>query len=103
MAPSSVSEVRPHGVEVAVTHVTATTEFVDLVLADDELARGEFEAIVAAGWGGHVPRWPTSRGGAWWPREPVADQGPGTGRGPRDPMAAYDVVAHERGPPRGRA
>lgn len=55
MAPSIVSEVRPHAVEVAVTHATVTGDFVELVLADDELARGEFEAMVAAGWGGHAP------------------------------------------------
>lgn len=99
MAPSSFCEVPPPVVEVAVTHAATTGDLVELLLADDELLRGEFEAIVTAGWGGNVPRWPTKRGGAWFPRGPV--EGPGTdlGRGPRDLLAAHAVVAHQRGPP----
>lgn len=99
MALSSGSEVLPQVVEVAVTHATMTGDIAELVLADDELVRGEFEAIVAAGWGGNAPRWPTSRGSAWWPREPAVDPGAETGCGPRDQLAAHGVVAHERGPP----
>lgn len=99
MAPRSVSEVPPQVVEVAVTHATTMSDFVELVLADDDLARGEFEALVAAGWGGNAPRWPTSQEPAWWPPEPAMTPGTETGCGPRDPLAADGVVAHQRGPP----
>ena len=99
MAPSSVREVPPQVVEVAVTHATTTGDFLDLVLADDEFLHGEFDAIVAAGWSGCSPRWPTSRGGRWWPREPAADLRTGNRCGPRDALATHGVVAHQRGPP----
>jgi hypothetical protein len=42
----------------AVTHGIADTEFVDLLLADDEWVRREFDAVVAAGWDGAVPTGP---------------------------------------------
>ncbi|WAL68061.1 hypothetical protein ORV05_09945 [Amycolatopsis cynarae] len=41
----------------------AGQEFADVVFADEDLVRAEFEAIVAAGFGGPVPRFPLpSRG-----------------------------------------
>ena len=57
----------------AVTHGIADTEFVDLLLADDEWVRREFDALVAAGWDGAVPTGPEASQGARWPRRPGYD------------------------------
>ena len=53
----------------AVTHGTsAATSFIDLVLAEDDWVRREFDELVEAGWGGSRPTCPRTRQGAHEPR-----------------------------------
>jgi hypothetical protein len=74
--------------------------FLDLALADDDLVRAEFDALIAACWESpcEPPRDKTSPpAGAWaprppsmWPRPPV---------GPLGPVPARRPLGRERGPP----
>ena len=94
------------GVPRAVTHgaqATSTEAWLDLVVAEDDWVRREFEEVVAAGWDGEVPTEPpTARGGGrpqrprrhrrrWLVSEPATNA-------PRPPAGAC-----ERGPPPPRA
>jgi hypothetical protein len=83
----------------AVTHGTETVEFADLLVADDEWVRREFDAIVAAGWGGVAPPRPAPEQGAHWPRRPGFDARPTPGRRPRELLTGAGGPAHQRGPP----
>ena len=94
------------GVPRAVTHgaqATSTEAWLDLVVAEDDWVRREFEEVVAAGWDGEVPsEQPTARGNGrpqgpqrhrrrWLVSEPATNA-------PRPPAGA-----RERGPPPPRA
>jgi len=96
---------RPHAditdpmVRCAVTHGTEALEFVDLLVADDDWVRGEFEAIVAAGWGGVVPPCPAPRQGPHWPRRPGYDHRPTPVQPMRELLTADPAPTRQRGPP----
>ena len=84
----------------AVTHGTDAMELVDLLVADEEWVRREFDAIVAAGWGGMDPPCPARRQGAHWPRRPGSDHRPTPVRRSSDLLAEARAPAQQRGPPR---
>jgi len=96
---------RPHAditdptVRCAVTHGTEAMEFVDVLVADDDWVRGEFEAIVAAGWGGVVPPCPAPRQGPHWPRRPGYDHRPTPVQPMRELLTADPAPTRQRGPP----
>ena len=87
----------------AVTHDTAAADFVDLLIADDEWVRQEFDALVAAGWGGAKPPRPAPEQGSRWPRRPGYPHHPTPVHHPLDPVRGQDARAHQRGPPDPRA
>lgn len=95
----------PHGrvasplVRCAVTHGTGSGEFVDLIVSDEDWVRREFDAIVAAGWGGAVPPSPEQKQGAHWPRRPGYDCRPTTVRRFLTRLIRAGSVVRERGPP----
>ena len=99
--------VRPSGVasaQGAVTHDTPTLEktlesWVDLLVADDEWVRREFEDIVAAGWGGAVPPRPAPIQGSHRPRRPRYDDRPTPVHPPVQPSPEGSALARQRGPP----
>jgi hypothetical protein len=82
----------------AVARVADT--FTDLVLADDDLVRLEFEEIVAAEWGEAAPPpafAPGGRAGRPWPPMPAVEGGAASlGPGWRPPTTS----TRERAPPR---
>lgn len=84
---------------VAVTHGVEAAEFADLLVADDEWVRREFDAIVAAGWGGAVPPCPAPSQGAQWPRRPGYGDRPTPDRPLRGLLSRGRTYAHQRGPP----
>ena len=98
---------RPSGVAsapAAVTNRTPTLEatlesWVDLLLADEEWVRREFEDIVAAGWGGAVPPRPAPIQGSHRPRRPRYDDRPTPGFPPEQRHLEDRAWPHQRGPP----
>jgi len=94
-SPTIVSTARA-----AVTHGTPTVEeWVDLLVADDDWVRREFEEIVAAGWGGEVPPPPAPHQGARRPRRPGYDARPAPVHQPTDLLAENEARGRQRGPP----
>jgi hypothetical protein len=84
----------------AVTHGTPTVEaWVDLLVADDDWVRREFEEIVAAGWGGEAPPPPAPHRGARRPRPNGDDARPEPVRQPTDVLNGDEVSGRQRGPP----
>jgi hypothetical protein len=81
-----------------VTHDTAA-EFVDLLIADDEWVRREFDALVNAGWDDVVPPCPAQRQRARWPRRPGYDGRSRPVQRQRDLLRGVSANAHQRGPP----
>ena len=79
---------------------SAEEEFLDLLLADDDLLRAEFDAIIAAEWPGPPPNLPGRRvrggpdSGRRCRHRVTATNGPGAGRRP-----AVDGSARQRSPP----
>jgi hypothetical protein len=98
MAPNPHADAAGSAGGFKVTHHTAV-EFADLLVADDEWVRREFDAIVAAGWGGVVPPCPAPSQGAHWPRRPGYDVRPTPVERLRGPVTVGSAQAHERGPP----
>ena len=100
MAPCTHVDVTGCTTRCAVTHGTEAVEFVDLLVADDEWLRREFDAIVAAGWGGVEPPCPAPKQGAHWPRRHGADNRPTSDHhhlcGLRP---GFSAPVHQRGPP----
>ncbi len=85
-----------------VTHDTRAVELLDLLVADDEWVRAEFDAIVEAGWGGAVPQCPAPHQGAHLPRRPGDKRRPTPARPPRELLIPATIPVHQRGPPSGR-
>ncbi len=84
----------------AVTHGTPTVEaWVDLLVADDDWVRREFEEIVAAGWGGQVPPPPAPGQGARRPRPPGYVARPAPVPEPTDYLEGDEGGGRQRGPP----
>jgi len=83
-----------------VTHDTAASELVDLLVGDDEWVDREFEDLVAFGWDDvEPPTSPASAQGARRPRRPgdaAARRPVHQSRGRRPAATAW---AHQRGPP----
>src|SRR3954468_22008985 len=68
-APLSATGPANRGV---VTHGTsADPSWIDIVLADDEWVRQEFDELIAHGWGGSGTRQPPTEQGAHQPRRPT--------------------------------
>jgi hypothetical protein len=103
----TTNSVRPSGVTSspgAVTHGTPPLDktpesWVDLLLADEEWVRREFEDIVAAGWGGAVPPSPAPFQGSHRPRRPRYDDRPTPGFPPEQRHLEDGARPHQRGPP----
>jgi hypothetical protein len=95
-------EVWGSGPGCAVPHGIADTEFVDLLLADDEWVRREFDELVAAGWDGAVPTGPEPQQGARWPRRPGYDHRSGPAPRPAHHSRSEHARMQPRGPPRHR-
>ncbi len=83
----------------AVTHDTIAAELVDLLVADDEWVRREFDVLVAAGWSSEVPPRPAPEQGARWPRRPGYEHCPTPVRHLREPLHLARATTHPRGPP----
>src|SRR6188472_3291892 len=99
MAPTPDIDLTGSAARCAVTHGTEAADFVDLLFADDEWVRAEFDAIVAAGWGGVGPPCPASAQGTHWPRRPGPHRRPTPVRRPRRLLSGAAAPAHQRGPP----
>jgi hypothetical protein len=95
------------GLPGAVTHSTSadTTwidRWVELVLAEEDWVRREFDELIAYGWGGSGPSLPPTSQGTHQPRRPTPRHGPTRHRSPVDNgLIALDATAPERsrGPP----
>ena len=99
MAPRPHADITGSTAACPVTPGTEAGEFVDLLVADDEWVRREFDAIVAAGWGDVYPPCPASRQGAQWPRRPGSDVRPAPVHALSALLLGTDAEAHQRGPP----
>jgi hypothetical protein len=82
----------------AVTHGTSVEqEWIDLLVADDEWVRREFDELVASAWGGSRPPGPRTRQGAHEPRR----SGPRSRPTPKQESShVAQVAAHWRRPSR---
>lgn len=81
------------------THDTRPVEFVDVLMADDQWVREEFDALIAAGWGDDVPPGPEPLQGSRWPRRLGYEHRPTPVRRPDDPRRGKVASSHQRGPP----
>jgi hypothetical protein len=87
----------------AVTHGTSSaagTSFIDLVCAEEDWVRQEFDELVAAGWGGSAPPCPDSAQGTHEPRRFGATFRPTLHRRPGPGLARSLWRASSRAPPR---
>src|ERR1700710_332489 len=99
MAPNRSAYFAGSAARCAVTHGTEAEEFADLLVADDEWVRREFEAIVAAGWGGVVPPCPAPSQGARRPRRPRYDDRLTPGPRLHGVDTGRMATTRQRGPP----
>jgi hypothetical protein len=99
MAPKTHADVKDSVAGCAVTHRTEAVEFADLLVADDEWVRREFDAIVAAGWGGVVPPRPAPIQGAHRPQSPRYGDSPTPVQPLRGLLTGSSLPARQRGPP----
>src|SRR6478752_1974228 len=81
------------------TRDSVAEEFLALLLADDDLLRAEFDAIIAAQWSGPPPSLPDrrasdDRGPGGWPRPQLP-----TFRVIRPDRGTHDRSARQRSPP----
>src|SRR5689334_6112377 len=80
----------------------AQAEFVDLICADPELMRAEFDAIVEAGWGsGSPPPQPDQAGltPRRSPERPATPEAPATSRHPKPGPPRSTGLTRLRSPP----
>jgi len=103
MAPSTPADGVAPAADLAASRSTEAVEFADLLVGDDEWVRREFDAIVAAGWGGAPPPCPAPPQGAHWPRRPGYGDRPTPATRPNDRLAWGAAPARQRGPPRSEA
>ena len=99
MSPQPLADVMGSTARGAVTHGTDAVEFADVLVADDEWVRSEFEAIVEAGWGGVVPPRPAPLQGSHRPRGPGYDDRLTPVKRLRGLLKGRNAPAHQRGPP----
>jgi hypothetical protein len=100
MSTETDDSVPPRGLLGAVTHGTAAdAAFLDIVFADEEWLRREFDELVEAGWGGSRPTCPRIRQGAHGPRRSGPRSRPVPVQRPAEttPFVAWRAPA--RGPP----
>jgi hypothetical protein len=83
------------------THDTRPVEFADVLMADDQWVREEFDALIAAGWGDDVPPGPEPLQGSRWPRRPGYEHRPTPLPRPNEPRRDKVAPSHQRGPPGG--
>lgn len=83
------------------THDTRPVEFADVLMADDQWVREEFDALIAAGWGDDDPPGPESLQGSRWPRRPGYEHRPTPVPRPDEPCRDQVARSHQRGPPGG--
>ena len=93
---------RPLVVDAIAHDVTTAEGFMELLLADDEWVRREFEDIVAAGWSGSDPPRPRTPLASHEPRRTGPCRRPWRVARVRRQARHALVVVHVRGPPRGR-
>ena len=74
-------------------------DVVDILIADDEWVRREFDALVAAGWDGAVPIGPEPLQGAQWPRRPGYSRRPSQALRPAQRLRGERASTNTRGPP----
>lgn len=79
-----------------------SADFADLLVADDEWLRREFDALVAAGWGGATPPSGTPPRQVRWPHGAVHDRYPEPIGIPGRPSSSRRGLARQRAPPRAR-
>ena len=89
----------PHTEGSAVTHRTATEEFLDVVLADDDLVDLEFASLVSTAWGDAAPPLPACRHGSSWPSGSCWAERATASLGGRWLGARGDAARNQRGPP----
>jgi hypothetical protein len=99
MATVLYSDVTGSAEGCAITHDTSPTEFADVLMADDQWVREEFDALIAAGWGDDVPPCPEPLQGSRWPRRPGYDHRSTPVPRPEVPRPDDVSPAHQRGPP----
>jgi hypothetical protein len=99
MATVLDSDVTGSAAKCAVTHGISRAEFMDVLVADDQWVREEFDALIAAGWGDGVPPGPESLQGSRWPRRPGYDHRSTPVPRPDEPTRDERSPSHQRGPP----
>ena len=93
------------GVPRAVTHgaqATSMEAWLDLVVAEDDWVRREFEEIVAAGWGGEGPSAPPTARGGGRPRRARRSRHGWLESDPRTSVPPPAAEVRGRGPPPAR-
>ena len=99
MRPSGVAPARVVVAHSAATRDTVLESWVDLLVADDEWVRQEFEDIVAAGWGSGVPPSPPTIQRSERPRRRGYDHRPTPGLRPEQTHVGASARPCQRGPP----
>jgi len=79
--------------------VQDATQFVDLICADPDLLRAEFDAIIQAEWNNTPPRRPNHRASEGRPPARSRADNPGHGRKPHTQPKGADPRTRERSPP----
>jgi hypothetical protein len=93
------SDVTGFAAKCAVAPDTSRAEFADVLMADDQWVRQEFDAIIAAGWGDDVPASPAPLQGSRWPRRPGYRHRSMPVPRPDEPVRDGTSRSHPRGPP----
>lgn len=99
MATVLDSDVTGSAAMCAVMRDTCLTEFADVLMADDQWVREEFDALIAAGWGDAVPPGPEPLQGSRWPRRPGYEHRPTPVPRPHEPSRTGASPTHQRDPP----
>lgn len=93
------SDVTGFAAKCPATPSASRAEFADVLMADDQWVREEFDAIIAAGWGDDVPASPASLQGSRWPRRPGYDRRSMPVHRPGEQTRGGTLPSHPRGPP----
>src|SRR3954463_2501022 len=83
----------------SITHESSLAAFADVLVADDQWVREEFDALIAAGWGDDVPPGPEPLQGSRWPPRPGNNHRSTPSPGPNEQRHDEASPAHQRGPP----
>ena len=99
MTPSTDRDEAGCPARCAVAEGIEAVDLVDLLIGDEEWVQLEFDAIVAAGWGGAVPPGPASSRESHWPRRAGRHAPPTPVPHPPAPLPGGTAPARQRGPP----